>query len=243
MSHLSWHWWIAVKGLVDVEVNVGFTLNGGVGDNWWWDSVWALVADPDASRVKVSYLDHRDSGLRWAYCVFQVQRSQDRAFQSVVTSAGKKYRSSLWSVRARTPTHTQTHLVKSYPHFQGEVEEICRTSGCHCVSAGSGNTGGPYWRGRLGPGLQEEEGGEGERHRRRGEEQETTRWPCQRGNEEIRDSCGHQRRPSQTGHLWSLKKPREPPEPMKAVLRSSCRSFLFLCSSVDFSRSHFNDNL
>lgn len=44
--------------------------------------------------------------------VFQVQRSQDRAFQSVVTLAGKKYRSSLWSVRAHARARARPHTLK-----------------------------------------------------------------------------------------------------------------------------------
>lgn len=40
-----------------------------------------------------------------ALLCFQVQRSQDRAFQSVVTVADKKYKSSLWSVHMHTHTH------------------------------------------------------------------------------------------------------------------------------------------
>ena len=106
-------------------------------------------------------------GRQQFVCVlcFQVQRSQDRVFQSIVTVAQKRYRSSLWSVHTRTHTHTPDRSsVKSSRRFQGEVEEVCRTSGRHRLSASPGRPGGSNRRGRLRPGLQEEEGREDERH-------------------------------------------------------------------------------
>lgn len=140
---------------------------------------------PSRGSEKLSGFYTRFISMLLNVCVlcFQVQRSQDRAFQSTVTVAEKKYRSSLWSV-CTFYLYLQVTLTLPRPllmhsmingHFQGEVEEICRASSRHRLPASPGDPGGSYRRGRLRPGLQEEKGGGGERRRGPREEQEATR--------------------------------------------------------------------